>query len=95
MSDETYKKFAKLGNELVSENEKRAAKEQNEHERLLLAKERIPNEIAALRSELDAERKRAEKAETSGRVFSLLSSILAVLIAYLIEHHKEIISFFL
>lgn len=71
-------------------------------ERKLKAKERIPDEIfklngeiKALRSELNAERARNKKAAASGKVFSLLSSVLVVLVAYLIEHHKEIISFFL
>ena len=80
-------------------------KEQEESElkeRKLKTQERIPDEIfklngeiKALRSELNAERARNKKAAASGKVFSLLSSVLVVLVAYLIEHHKEIISFFL
>ena len=52
-------------------------------------------EIKALRLALSAETTRANKAERRTRVLSVLLSVLACLSAYALEHHKEIIAFFL
>lgn len=51
--------------------------------------------IDTLTAELSAERARAEKAEKRTRVVTVLLSILACLSSYALEHHKEIIAFFL
>lgn len=94
--------FADVSKDVMHKNNAdKVAKETAENKnkaRYLKALEDIANntrEIKELRLALSAETARANKAERRTRVLSVLLSVLACLSAYALEHHKEIIDFFL
>ena len=86
-----------MNNVFADKTAKENAESQN-NARFLKALENIADntrEIKELRLSLSAETTRANKAERRTRVLSVLLSVLACLSAYALEHHKEIIDFFL